>query len=64
MADVVREYEIQDTKLGQVLELQTTPTNVSVSLEHVAQGTHVEDYQATSPVVSPVLVLTEMHYKQ
>jgi Ni,Fe-hydrogenase III large subunit len=64
MEDVVHEYEIQNRKMEEVLELQTTPSNVSVFLERVAQGSHVEDYQATSPMVSPVLVLTELHYKQ
>jgi len=52
MANAVLGHEIQIGKklLWYMLESQLSPSNVSVSLEVVAQESHVEDFQATSPV--------------
>jgi hypothetical protein len=63
MAYVVQVHEIQNGMLLWILELQLTPS-VSVSPEGVAQESHVEDFQATSPVACHVQVLTVLCCKQ
>jgi hypothetical protein len=63
MADAVQQHEIQNGMLLWTLELQLT-LNVSASPEDVVQESHVEDFQATSPVACHVQVLTVLCYKQ
>jgi hypothetical protein len=60
MADVVYGQEIQNEKQWQILEFLLTLLYASVSLDGEAQEIHVEDDQATSPV----LVLTDLCYNQ
>jgi hypothetical protein len=64
MADVVQGHEIQNEMLTWILGLQLTPPNVSVSPKDVVQESHVEDFQATSPVACHIQVLTVLCYKQ